>query len=260
MELLALAILLIVFISLIVSIFLVVAKGSAVRTWFEAKANWKWVALLILSTASEMALNRLFPLLGLRTRSSETLSNFLGTVPGSLQHALGSPELTLFTSLVYIIGLPVVLVVVPLLILDREERYTLRRYCLAMFIAYAGLFILHVTIPTTRPSLEPGTGIAPLLYSDPFFSSLVSSVGSHDSSLPSGHTTLLGTCALVLWTSPRLRAWSLGVAVLLAMTVFSVIYLGVHWPLDVVAGLGLAAFAVIVSSRLVRIIEKEGFR
>jgi undecaprenyl-diphosphatase len=81
-----------------------------------------------------------------------------------------------------------------------------------------------------------GRARPPLTYARP--KALVSV--PHSGSFPSGHTTTAFACAAVLaWAVPRL---AVPFFVLAAAIGFSRIYVGVHYPLDVVGGaaLGLA--------------------
>ena len=74
-------------------------------------------------------------------------------------------------------------------------------------------------------------------------------VETHTASFPSGHAMLAAICYLTLGAllagvtpSRRLKAYILGVAMLLTLIVgASRIYLGVHWPTDVLAGWSLGA-------------------
>ena len=69
-----------------------------------------------------------------------------------------------------------------------------------------------------------------------------------DPSFPSGHAASSFACALVLaWAAPRLAAPLL---LLAAGIAFSRVYVGVHWPLDVVAGAVLGVLVAIALRRL----------
>ncbi len=68
----------------------------------------------------------------------------------------------------------------------------------------------------------------------------------HSGAFPSGHASTAFACATVLaWVSPRLAA---PLFVLAALIAFSRVYVGVHWPLDVLGG---AALGVLVGGALV---------
>lgn len=71
-----------------------------------------------------------------------------------------------------------------------------------------------------------------------------------DPSLPSDHAAFAGAIAAGAWlVSRRLGALATALALLLA---FARVYTGVHYPGDVLAGLGLGAFVVWVGWFLVR--------
>jgi len=90
----------------------------------------------------------------------------------------------------------------------------------------------------------------PLVYPEP--KPLVSV--PHSGAFPSGHTSTAFACATVLaWASPRLR---IPVFVLAAAIGWSRVYVGVHWPLDVLGG---ALLGGLIGTLLVFLARRWGF-
>lgn len=77
----------------------------------------------------------------------------------------------------------------------------------------------------------------------PFMTGLSPSHISHGErgGLPSTHAAVMFAVAFMLLLHPALRMTGAGVALLAAVTAWSRIYLGIHFPLDIVAGAALGA-------------------
>jgi undecaprenyl-diphosphatase len=72
----------------------------------------------------------------------------------------------------------------------------------------------------------------------------------HSGAFPSGHASSAFACATVIaYASPRLAAPAF---VLAAAIAWSRVYVGVHWPLDIVGG---AALGVLVATALLKLVE-----
>jgi undecaprenyl-diphosphatase len=84
----------------------------------------------------------------------------------------------------------------------------------------------------------------PLVYAEP--RPLVPT--PHTGSFPSGHSASAFACATVIaWASPRLAVPAF---VLAGLVAWSRVYVGVHWPLDVLGG---AALGVLVATALLKL-------
>jgi undecaprenyl-diphosphatase len=112
------------------------------------------------------------------------------------------------------------------------------------------LLAADVAAGVTSYALRQGIGRErpPLVYPEP--KPLVSV--PHSGAFPSGHTSAAFACATVLaWASPRLR---IPVFVLAAAIGCSRVYVGVHWPLDVLGG---AVLGVLVATALLRLVASR---
>jgi undecaprenyl-diphosphatase len=112
------------------------------------------------------------------------------------------------------------------------------------------LLAADIAAGVTSYALRQGIGRErpPLVYPKP--KPLVSV--PHSGAFPSGHTTAAFACATVLaWASPRLRV---PVFVLAAAIGCSRIYVGVHWPLDVLGG---AVLGVLIATALLKLVASR---
>jgi undecaprenyl-diphosphatase len=112
------------------------------------------------------------------------------------------------------------------------------------------LLAADIAAGVTSYALRQGIGRErpPLVYPEP--KPLVSV--PHSGAFPSGHTTAAFACATVLaWASPRL---GVPVFVLAAAIGCSRIYVGVHWPLDVLGG---AVLGVLIATALLKLVASR---
>lgn len=81
----------------------------------------------------------------------------------------------------------------------------------------------------------------------------------HDFSFPSGHSCASFASALVyLRTGPR--KFGVPAMVLAALIAFSRLYVGVHYPTDVLAGIAVGILSALLAEKLVRFIKERRSR
>jgi undecaprenyl-diphosphatase len=103
----------------------------------------------------------------------------------------------------------------------RRRPGVLLETLVAVVLAEVLTDLLKLAIPRSRPDVDT---LIPRL---------------HTHSFPSGHAAIAFACATVIGAAvPRTRAW---LYVLAALVAWSRAYVGVHFPLDVVAGAVLGA-------------------
>lgn len=171
--------------------------------------------------------------------------NFTGNAVAILQDRLDYRILADASMLVYAWVFTFLLYFTPILLLVKDDRPIFKKYTLAMVFNYIVLIPFYVMFPVTVSGSYPEAGITPLLYVDTHWGKMVTSVDPLDNDFPSGHVSMVATTLLIFASAGReyRRFYQFLVGATVAI-VFSVVYLGVHWPADVVAGFVLALGAV----------------
>lgn len=170
--------------------------------------------------------------------------NFDQSVFQAIHGLAGASPLMDFAAIFFARYLPYFLIVAFFIILFLERRWK-RRFHNFAFVALSvilarGLFIELIRLMYFRP--RPDLALA--------FEALISTPAS--SSFPSGHAAVFFALGMALWTTNRrMGTVFLSGAVLIAI---ARVFVGVHWPLDVIAG----AFIGVISALIVRrLLTKE---
>jgi len=159
----------------------------------------------------------------------------------------------LYFSAIYVFGY-VVLLVFPILAYFFTDRL---RYLKVLLTAYAINYGSGVICYTLFVAYGPRNSIpqdaAPLLYTEfPSVMTLTSMINYSSNVFPSLHTSLAVAAAIIAWRSreeyPRWFKISTFVA---TCVVLSTMILGIHWLIDVIAGLVLAVVSVWGAIRIV---------
>lgn len=198
-----------------------------------AQGGRAWAERTMVASAPPLRLPEAFRLLG------DGVVAMQSWFPGELVNAF---------SFLYVLLFPLTLVSASLWLLSKESSM-FRGYCVSIAIASTLLLMAHGLMLSPRPALDPSSGISPFLYQDPFWGPLSADIISRGQSFPSGHTALLTVAVLSMRGNRR----GAGVAlIILGLTIVGVLYLGLHWPADVVAGLFLGWFSVLSGRFLLR--------
>jgi len=161
-----------------------------------------------------------------------------------------TPVLTTYFSAIYVYGYAYLLVfpIVAYALADRTKP--LRLLILAYVLNYVIGLVCYILFIAYGPrNYLVGEGI---LYSFwPQAQFLTSEVNTNTNVFPSLHTSLSVTIAmLAVMTRDLYRRWVL-IAVPIAISVcLSTMYLGIHWAIDVLAGIALAIVSVYGATRL----------
>ncbi len=118
-------------------------------------------------------------------------------------------------------------VLVAALALDDDGRHDLLQLVVSVLIATALARIIHDGWPTPRPAVL-----------DMGFQHLVHSASP---GLPSNHTTLMASIAFATFGTRRLAPLGFPLLTLTLLVGLSRVYLGIHFPLDILAALPVGA-------------------
>lgn len=174
--------------------------------------------------------------------------NISGGAIRVLQDRLNSRVLTDLFIIVYVWLFAYITAFPSVLLFAKDDRTLMRRYAIAMLFNGLILAPFYALFPVSVTGSHPESGMTPLLYISVDWGRMVLSVDPLDNDFPSGHVSLSVTTFLVFMLAGyeyRKLAYFFGGATL--AIVFSVLYLGIHWPPDVFAGFFVGVTATVLS-------------
>lgn len=129
-----------------------------------------------------------------------------------------------------------------------------RRYLKELFVAYsfnygvgAICYVLFIAYGPRKVIARVGEPMYDLY---PQAATLTGSVNSSANVFPSLHVSLAVTVLLLAWrTRHEYPLWLLIVSVIVINIIIATMFLGIHWLIDVIAGIGLAVISVLVALR-----------
>lgn len=176
-----------------------------------------------------------------------------GRFIADLQEFASAP-LTAYFSFMYVYGYVFLLVFPFLAYASLDDLRYFKELVVANIVNYGvGLVCYTAFIAYGPRNLMPEL-VKPLLYSQyPAFHLLTTEVNANTNVFPSLHTSMSVTVALLAYRTRHVYPGWAALATGFALSITTAtMYLGIHWATDVVAGVGLAALAVVVARYYVR--------
>lgn len=179
-------------------------------------------------------------------------TNWIFSVAGSavavLQDRLNYAIVTDLFAIAYVWVFTFLTYFAPILLLSKDDRTTLRTYAIAVILNYVVLTPFYLLFPVSVTSSHVAAEMTPLLYADPHWGKMVTSVDPLNNDFPSGHVSLSTTTFLVfVYAGTQYRRFSYFLGGATVAIVFAVLYLGIHWPADVFAGFVVAVAATVAA-------------
>jgi len=174
--------------------------------------------------------------------------NISGGAIRVLQDRLNSRVLTDLFIIVYVWLFAYISAFPSVLLFAKDDRMLMRKYAIAMLFNGMILTPFYAFFPVSVTGSHPESGMTPLLYISVDWGRMVLSVDPLDNDFPSGHVSIAVTTFLVFATAGfRYRKISYFFGGAAVAIVFSVLYLGIHWPPDVLAGFFVGVLATVLS-------------
>ncbi|WP_436347713.1 phosphatase PAP2 family protein [Natronorubrum sp. FCH18a] len=167
--------------------------------------------------------------------------------------SLASPWLTAYFSFMYIYGYVFLLVFPVVAYFALSNTRPMRELLTAYTLNYVFGLMLYVLVIAYGPrNLMPELVEALLYDTYPQYQHLTRQVNRNTNVFPSLHTSLAATVSFLAYRTREVYPkWNVVAAALGVSVATSTMYLGIHWAIDVVAGIVLAYVSVELAHHLV---------
>ncbi|MCU4740057.1 phosphatase PAP2 family protein [Halobacteria archaeon AArc-m2/3/4] len=164
-----------------------------------------------------------------------------------------TPPVTAYFSFIYIYGYIFMLIFPVVAYFALPDTRPLRELLTAYTLNYTLGLVCYVLVIAYGPRNMMPELVEALLYDTyPRYQHLTRQVNRNTNVFPSLHTSLAVTVGLMAYRTREAYPRWFPIALVLAISVsVSTMYLGIHWAIDVLAGVGLAYVSVALSARLV---------
>ncbi|SEQ46263.1 phosphatase PAP2 family protein [Natrinema salaciae] len=242
-----------------ISIAVFIGRKRLVRTYAEWRSRLRKTAPIIAVLLVVLLINRVARQRAPRL-SREVglhLTSLFYNVEGEfilIFQSIASPELNAYFTSIYVYGYTFLLIFPVIAYFTLSDTRIFRRLLAAYALNYAIGLVLYIFIIAYGPrNLMPAEVAPTMLYdTNPQYQYLTREVNSNTNVFPSLHTSLSATvAAFATMTRSEFPKWFPVAVVLAASVAISTMYLGIHWGIDVTAGLVLAAACVVLSDHLI---------
>ncbi len=171
--------------------------------------------------------------------------SFFGEVPAVVQSTLLNPAFTGFMEFMYVYGFTFIIYFTPYLLIVNSHDALLKKYAAIIVLNYMVLVPFYILFPVHTPAYSGLTSVSPLLYNNQYFGRMVTGIDPLDNCFPSGHISLMLSTLLIIWNAKSEDADNYGkyayfVLISFLLIAVSILYLGIHWPADIIGGIVLA--------------------
>ncbi len=184
---------------------------------------------------------------------TDTLVEIEGGLVGQLQALLPMEAAVWYFSFVYVFGFAFVLVfpIIAYLLLPVQRH--LKELLVAYIINYSAGSVFYMLFIAYGPRRAlPAQVGQPMFEQFPEIMLLTSLINTSSNVFPSLHTSMVITALIFAWqTRDYYPRWLWICGIFSTSIVISTMYLGIHWLIDVVAGIGLALVSVYIARQFV---------
>lgn len=223
----------------------------------RVRANLSAVAPVMIVLAVVLAVNKVVRHAGVELSwiIGLNITGYIYAVEGPFVawvQSMAAPPLTAYFSFVYVFGYVFLLTFPLLAYLLHDDARPLRILLLAYVFNYGLGLVCYVAFVAYGPRNFMPELVGSLLFTHwPDSQLLTSQVNVNTNVFPSLHTSLSATVGLLAYRFRQIYPRWLPVAAALAVSIgLSTMYLGIHWLLDVVAGIVVAFLSVRFALRV----------
>lgn len=177
-----------------------------------------------------------------------------GDIVSYIQY-IANPILTYISSAVYLFGFPFLLIFTFFILAYTQKIVILKEFTIAFILIYLTAYPFYVFFPVevTGYTLE---NVEPLLYNlSPIISQGIRmSDPNLDNCFPSLHAALSIMVILVI-SRTEFKRYKTFVSGVTAAILFTTLYLGIHWIIDLVAGFILAVAVYFITTRYLHLFK-----